>query len=236
MQLVLEVALGLLDERAQQRRAVAEASVERPLADARRGGDVVHRHAVDPPLVDQARGGAQDALAVAPRVGALASAAGAVGRLGSSKGWSTTSSTLRPPRLPRRPPVRPARRRSPPRASRRLGAREIAVVAEGDVRLADGELVARGCPRRSSEDLADVGLGPDRAEQAGRGADHGDGLARRPLSGNGPRGPVERVLEHARDRPVELGRGDEHAVGPGDRLAQVRDRLGRAGPTSRSAS
>ena len=71
-QLVLEVVLGLLDERSQQRPAVAEAPVERALADARLGRDVVHRHRVDAVLVHQTRRRAQDALAVAPRVGALA--------------------------------------------------------------------------------------------------------------------------------------------------------------------
>src|SRR5207248_7954281 len=42
-----------------------------------------------------------------------------------------------------------------------------------------------------------------------------------------PRGPVDRVLQHARDRRVVLGRREEDAVGAGDRGAETRRGRGR---------
>jgi hypothetical protein len=70
--LVLELALALVEQGVHQAAAVAEAAEERALADARRGGDRVHRHMLDSPLLDQASRSREDPQAVARRVGALA--------------------------------------------------------------------------------------------------------------------------------------------------------------------
>ncbi len=50
--------------------AVAEAAEEGPLADARGGGDLIHRDGLDAMLAEQPRGGAEHLLAVALGVGA----------------------------------------------------------------------------------------------------------------------------------------------------------------------
>ena len=47
------------------------------------------------------------------------------------------------------------------------------------------------------------------------------GLPREGVVGEGPRGPVDRVLQHAGDRGVVLGGADQRRVRRGDRLAQA---------------
>jgi hypothetical protein len=72
----LERRLVLVEQRPQQPGAVAEAAEQRALADARSGGDRVHRDLLDVPLREQPGGRAQDPVAVASRVGTLARLAG----------------------------------------------------------------------------------------------------------------------------------------------------------------
>src|SRR5215216_3735548 len=66
---------------------------------------------------------------------------------------------------------------------------------------------------RVAQHLAQLGLGPDRTEQTGAGAHHRDGLAAQYVVREWPGGPVDRVLEHAGNRRVVLGRGDQQGVG-----------------------
>ena len=68
--------------------------------------------------------------------------------------------------------------------------------------------------------LRSLGLSPDGAEASRRSADDGGGLALKGCRRPRARGPVDRVLEHARDRRVVLGRRDQQCVGVGDRAAQ----------------
>ena len=72
----LQLALGVLQQRQRQPGPVAEAPEERALADARGGGDLVHRHRVDAALGEEAAGGLQDARAVAGGVGPLGGSGG----------------------------------------------------------------------------------------------------------------------------------------------------------------
>jgi hypothetical protein len=69
-----------------------------------------------------------------------------------------------------------------------------------------------------------LGMSPDRAEQARRGANQGNRIAAQRIVGKRPGYSVERVLEHAGDRVVVLGNCDQDAVGRGDRVTQLRDR------------
>src|SRR5437870_2132495 len=68
----LERTLALVEQCAQQPVAISEAAKQRALADAGGTRDLIHRHAVHAPLRDEPLGGAQDRLAVARSVGALA--------------------------------------------------------------------------------------------------------------------------------------------------------------------
>src|SRR3954452_20598166 len=88
---------------------------------------------------------------------------------------------------------------------------QVAVVAEGAGGLADRQLAVEHVGADDAEDLLGLGLRPDRAEQAGGRADDGDGLALQGVVGERARGPVQRVLQRAGDRAVELGGGDEDA-------------------------
>jgi hypothetical protein len=90
-----------------------------------------------------------------------------------------------------------------------------------------GRCRSRG--RRSRQHLADLGLGPDRAEHPGAGADDGDRLALEGVGGERARGPVEGVLELAGEGGVVLGRRDQDGVGGRDRIAQLGGALGRSG-------
>src|SRR2546423_6717818 len=68
---LLQRALALVEQREGERAAVAEAPVERALADAGGAGDVVHRDVVDAALREERAGGLEDLAAVAGGVGAL---------------------------------------------------------------------------------------------------------------------------------------------------------------------
>jgi hypothetical protein len=82
---------------------------------------------------------------------------------------------------------------------------------------------------RGLQDLADLGLGPHRTEEAGARADDGARLVAQDVVRERARGPVERVLERARQRGVVLGGGDEERVGLGDGVEELPDGLGRRG-------
>ena len=101
------------------------------------------------------------------------------------------------------------------------------VVAERRVRLSDRQLHLQDVRADDSKHLAGLGLRPHGAEQARGRPDDGDGLAAQRVFGERPRRPVERVLQRAGDRPVELRSGDQETVGRGDRAAQPRDRVDR---------
>ena len=68
---VLELALPFVEEGDRQAGPVAEAAIDGALAHAGLAGDVVHGHAVDPALGEQALGRLEHQLPVARRVGAL---------------------------------------------------------------------------------------------------------------------------------------------------------------------
>ena len=109
-----------------------------------------------------------------------------------------------------------SRTRSPRTSSSRaaeLGVGERVVGVEGRVGHADRQLGLEHVRARGLERLADLGLRPDGAEQAGAGPDHGARLLAQDVVGERARGPVERVLEPAGDRGVVLGRGDQEPVG-----------------------
>ncbi len=76
---LLEPRLVLADDRAREARAVAEAAEDRALADARLGGDRLHRHARRAVALEQPRGRVEHEFPVARGVGAL-------GRLGVDLG------------------------------------------------------------------------------------------------------------------------------------------------------
>ena len=69
-QVLLQPPLVLGQQREDEPGAVAEPAEQRALADARLGGDGVHRHAVGAALGEQLLGRGQDLVAVARRVGA----------------------------------------------------------------------------------------------------------------------------------------------------------------------
>ena len=71
-QRVLELARALVEQRHHEPGAVAEATEQRPLADARLGRDRVHRDLLHAALLDQLCSGREDAAAVTGCVGALA--------------------------------------------------------------------------------------------------------------------------------------------------------------------
>ena len=70
-------------------------------------------------------------------------------------------------------------------------------------------------------------LRPGRAEPPGAGAQNRDGLAVERLLRRA-RSPVDRVLQHARDRVVVFGRGDQQRVRLGDLAAKGDHGLGEA--------
>ena len=78
-----------------------------------------------------------------------------------------------------------------------------------------------------ASDLAQLGLRPDGAEHAGAGADHGGGLVAQRRVGQRARGPVDGVLEHARDRVVVLRRREQDARRPRRSPRAARRRRGR---------
>ena len=68
---LLQPGLVLVEHRAREARAIAEAAEHRALAHARLGGDGLHRHARRSVALEQPRGRIEDQLAVARSVGAL---------------------------------------------------------------------------------------------------------------------------------------------------------------------
>src|SRR3954452_20957084 len=153
------------------------------------------------------------------RASARSRSAGAGPDIGSSN-WGTTCSTLNRLGVPGSHPCGQHAEELLEGVAQ-IGLDEVAVAAEGAAGLADRQLAVEDVGAGDAEDLLDVRLGPDGAEQAGGGADDGDRLALQRAVGEGAGGPVQRVLEHAGDGAVELGRGDEDAVGVGDGLAQA---------------
>ena len=83
-------------------------------------------------------------------------------------------------------------------------------VEAGD-RVADCKLTVDDACSPSRRAPSKLGLRPDRAEVAGACADDRDRLVTDRVRRHRPRHPVERVLEHARDRRVVLGGDEEHA-------------------------
>ena len=104
---------------------------------------------------------------------------------------------------------------------------QVAVLVELRVGLHDRQLAVDDLGADGAEHLADLRLGPHRAEEAGAGADDGRGLAAQDAVGHRARGPVERVLEHARDRVVVLGGRDQDGVGALDGVLERDDTAGR---------
>ena len=71
-ELLLQLALGLVDQRLREPGPVAEAVEDRALGHTRRAGDVAHRHRLDAALGEQLPRGLEHAPAVAGGVGAFA--------------------------------------------------------------------------------------------------------------------------------------------------------------------
>ncbi len=69
---LLKVSLALREHRGRERRPRAEAAKEGALADASRIGDLVHRHAAGAAFVEQPSCDAEDPLAIARCIRALA--------------------------------------------------------------------------------------------------------------------------------------------------------------------
>ena len=90
-------------------------------------------------------------------------------------------------------------------------------------RMPDGELGVEHASARGRQDLAQLRLRPDRAEDPAARADDRDGLVAERIHGERPRKPVDSVLQLARNRRVVLGRAEEDRVGAGDVRAQSRD-------------
>ena len=209
MQRVLELARVLVEQRQREPGAVAEAAVQRAGADAGRAGHVVHRDALDAALVDERRPPPRGcARAVARRVGALARrrAVGDQRELEHGRAdhadCSTGAPTSRPGRRAGRPGGRPARGRRARRPSSNApsamptGSSDSSTCAPQALSALRTSACAQTAPNRPV-------LAPITAA----------GLSRSTLSGNGPRGPVERVLEPAGERGVVLRRGDQQRVG-----------------------
>ena len=94
------------------------------------------------------------------------------------------------------------------RTSRRVTHRELDL---GDARA------------HRSEHLAQLGGCPRAAERPGARADHGDRLVAKGVRGEWAGGPIERVLERARDGRVVLGCGEEDRVGLANERAEPLD-------------
>ena len=88
-ELLLQLALGLVDQRLGEPGPVAEAVEDRALGHAGRAGDVAHRHRLDAALGEQLPRRLEHAPAVAGGVGALA------GRASSAFGSSMRSTVAR---------------------------------------------------------------------------------------------------------------------------------------------
>src|SRR6187551_956595 len=94
------------------------------------------------------------------------------------------------------------------------------VLVESRRRVADSEFGVDDTGADCAQNLAELGLGPDRAEGARRGTHHDCGLVPERVRGEWPRDPVERVLQMTRNGAVVLGGGDEEGVGARESRAQ----------------
>src|SRR5690606_41397719 len=77
-----------------------------------------------------------------------------------------------------------------------------------------------------AQHAAQVLLGNRRADRARRGANHAGRLAREGILAPGPAGPVDGVLERARDGTVVFGRHEQHAVHVRDGFLETAGDLG----------
>src|SRR6266567_8392876 len=105
---------------------------------------------------------------------------------------------------------------------------QIPLGVEFGLRLADQHLglVERVHVEKDAA-AAQIILGARTAGHPGRGADDRAGLAGKGLVGRA-RGPVDRVLQHARHRIIVFGAGKEQRVGGGDLPPQRLDRRRKA--------
>ena len=205
------LSLPLLPERGRRRvrRDDAEAAAVRAGADpdaARARRDVV------PPVRRPARRARGRARRPAPRSSGSPPGTPCCGTRSTTPS-APSSASLRLRRRPAssrgpRPRSRARRRRcgARPAASRRRRSR-----AAGRA-FAHGDGVLERAGAEGAEHLAGLRRGPDAAEHARARREHGDRLVPHRRLGQRPGRPVERVLEHARDRRVVLGRRDQHGV------------------------
>ncbi len=107
-----------------------------------------------------------------------------------------------------------------------LAVQQAALRVELLVRAGDGELVPDDAGAGDAEHLPEVGLRPHGAELARAGADHGHGLVAQSALAHRARGPVDRVLQHAGNRTVVLGCGEEDRVRRRPLLTETADGRG----------
>jgi hypothetical protein len=75
----------------------------------------------------------------------------------------------------------------------------------------------------AAEHLAQMRLRQSRTERAGRRAGNGDRLAGPVVLAPRPRAPIDRILEHGRDRTIVLRRDDQDAIGLGEFVLEAHD-------------
>ena len=88
--------------------------------------------------------------------------------------------------------------------------------------MADDDLAVHDPRADCREDLAQLGLGPDRSEGAGARTDDSHRLVPERVGGDRSGDPIEGVLQDTRDRRVVLGSGDQDCVRLADRPAECR--------------
>ncbi len=103
----------------------------------------------------------------------------------------------------------------------------IDAVREPRVGLRDRDGLLERASTEGAEDLARLRRRPDTAEHSRARGEHGDRLVADRRLGERPRGPVERVLERARDRGVVLRGGDQDRVGVRERRLEALHGAGR---------
>src|SRR5207248_6569360 len=99
---------------------------------------------------------------------------------------------------------------------------ELAFVEAG-VGMRDGELDIEYPRAERGQDLAELGLRPDRPERAGARTDHEHRLVPEHVRGDRARDPVDRILQLARNGRVVLRRREQHRVRVCDRRVQACD-------------
>ena len=95
------------------------------------------------------------------------------------------------------------------------------------VSAGDRELLLEHLGADRPQHLARLRLRADRAVAPRAGPHHRGGLVRENALARGPGGPVERVLEHAGNRAVVLGGGDEDRAGRVDPPPEIEHRTRR---------